>query len=269
MKLPMKLKPFSQRWLMAQEIEMLTVYIVSDGGDGDIENVGNHSVANFDECLEFMYNTWIRCNVSSESYEFRVSVSSQHLRNVNGGSFFNLGKYVLLPKSNEIDIFDTDSDELLEEFDLEGFPVVQQKMLNDLDLFRTRFESLMNPNNHHRIIGKWLRFIDEDLILEDLIEASTGIEDVPSEMLGNVVLASLFQFSKQHGKAIEMLSWLVSEDGAFYLSHFDEYNSIAPRLLRAAIEANKTMHLINDKDTFIEQILSTSFVSSIPLPELL
>jgi hypothetical protein len=254
---------------MAQEIEMLTVYIESDGGDGDIENVGNHSVANFDECLKFMHNTWIRCNFSSEIYEFRVSISSKHLRNVNGSSFFNLGKYVLSRKSNEIDIFDTDSDELLEEFDLEGFSAEQQKMLNDLDLFKARFEYLMNPNNHHRILGKWLRFINEDLILEDLIEASTGIVDVSSEMLGNAVLASLLQFSKQHGKAVEMLNWLASADGAFYLSHFDEYNSIAPRLLRAAIEATKTFDFVSDKDTCIEQLISNSFVSSIPLPELL
>ncbi len=111
---------------------MVTVYIDADEGNGNVESVGTFSVTSFQECLEFMYNTWIKCNVSSETYEFKVSASSPFFKNADKVIYFDLGKYVVPRKSNKVDIFATDSDESIEEFDLQGFSTEQQKKIRKI-----------------------------------------------------------------------------------------------------------------------------------------
>ena len=247
---------------------MVTVQILAESGNGSSERVGKFTVEDFQKCIEFMKNTWIRCNVSSEIYEFRVSASSPYFKNENGGDLFELGKYVISRSNNKVEIFATDSDESTEAFEYQGFSLEQQKKLNEQDLFKARFQFLMNPNNHHRIIGKWLRYLD-DLDLEEIIETSTGLPEAIDELIGQSVLASLLTFAKINGKKSEMLNWLASREGSLYLTHFDSVNTIAPYLLKASKDAHKSINSPSASVSFIDDFLEIHFIKEIPLPELI
>lgn len=248
---------------------MVTIQILAEPGNGSSERVGKFTVEDFQQCIEFMKNTWIKCNVSSEIYEFRVIASTPYFKNENGGDSFELGKYVIPRRSTKVEIFATDSNESNEAFDHQGFSIEQQQKLSEQDLFKARFQFLLNPNNHHRIIGKWLRYLDDDLDLENIVETSTGLPEVADELIGNAVLASLLTFANMYGKKSEMLQWLATKEGSLYLTHFDSTNTIAALLLKASKDAHKAINNQSASVSFIDDYLGTYLIKEIPLPDLI
>lgn len=242
---------------------MVTISLDADDGQGNLDDAGIHSVSSRDECSEFMYNAWIRANVSSENYEFRVHASSTYTEN-----FVEMGKYVVPARTNKVEIFAVDNTESIEEFDELGFSENLQKNLNDAELFWQRFDFLNNPNNHHLLLGKWLQLINEEIDLDELIQTATSLSDVPTELIGDSVLATLLSFSNQHGKSIEMLYWLVSKDGSHFLNNFDKWNDIPELLLDSALRTYDAMKNSNSKAEFIDKFLEVSLIPSIPLPVL-
>lgn len=248
---------------------MVTIQILAESGNGSGERVGKFTVKDFQQCIEFMKNTWIKCNVSSEIYEFRVIASTPYFKNENGGDSFELGKYVIPRRSSKVEIFATDSDESNEAFDLQGFSIQQQQKLSEEDLFKARFQFLLNPNNPHRLIGKWLRYLDDDLELENIVKTSTGLPEVTDQLIGKSVLASLLTFANAHGKKSEMLQWLASKEGSLYLTHFDSANTIAKLLLKASKEAHKAINNQSSSVSFIDDYLGSHLIKEIPLPDLI
>jgi len=248
---------------------VVTIQIFAEPGNGSSERVGKFTVEDFQQCIEYMKNTWIKCNVSSEIYEFRVIASTPYFKNGHGGDSFELGKYVIPRRSTKVEIFATDSDESNEAFDNQGFSIEQQQKLSEQDLFKARFHFLLNPNNHHRLIGKWLRYLDDDLDLENIVETSNGLLEVTDLLIGKSVLASLLTFANVHGKKSEMLQWLASKEGSLYLTNFDSTNTIAALLLKASKDAHKAINNQSASVSFIDDYLGSHLIKEIPLPDLI
>lgn len=245
---------------------MIQIFIESDDGDSNLRNVGSTFINTHAECLKFMYDCWIRAKVSSEIYQFNVYSS---LDDQDG--LLEIGKYVVPSRTNEVEIFDVDNQDSLKEFDAVGFSIKHQKAIsNDDDLFWARFDFLNNRNSHHLLIGNWLRHIDEEIDLYWLIEEATDIKDteISDQQIGNTILASLLFFASQHVKSVEMLDWLLSDEGIQYFENFDEYNSIGKQLLNSIKETGSKLTKNSDKNQLIKQLIESSLVESIPLPKI-
>ncbi len=244
---------------------MVTIILESDDGQGNLEDVGTYSVSSKEECLEFMYNSWIRAHVSSETYEFRVYACSDEIDH-----FVEIGKYAVPSHSNKVDIFAVDNDESINEFDELGFSSDHQKSFgfDEEKLFWDRFEFLNNPNNHHLLIGNWLRLLNDDIDLSSIIENLKGIKEPSDQIIGDVVLASLIDFSQGHDKQIEMLNWLASELGTNYLKYFDKWNDYAKPLLDSCERTYVEMVKASNKEVFLTSFLDLWLIRSVPQPKL-
>ncbi len=243
---------------------MIQIFIESDDGDNNLSDVGSALVSTHEECLKFMYDCWIRAKVSSETYQFSVYSSFDGYDNL-----LEIGKYVVPSRTNKVDIFDVDNKYSLDQFDEVGFSISHQKAIGHDDrLFWARFDFLDNPNNHHLLLGNWLKKIDEEVDLYQLIEESTGIKEseISDEKLGDVIFASLLFFAAQHKKAVEMLDWLLSNDGIQYLGNFSEYDYEVKYLFNSVKATNSKLKKNSDKNQFINQLIESSLIKSIPLP---
>ena len=244
---------------------MVTISLDADDGQGSLDDAGTYSVSSKEECLEFMYNSWIRANVSSETYEFRISACNNAME-----KFVEMGKYVVPSRTNKVDIFDVDNEDSINEFDELGFSSEHQRTygFGEEELFWDRFDFLKNPNNHHLLIGNWLKLLNDDHDLYSLIEDLKGINEPSDQNIGDVVLASLLSFSHSHGKQIEMLTWLASKVGTDYLKNFDKYNEFAKPLLDSCERTYAEMTSATNKENYLKSFLDTWLISSIPQPEL-
>jgi hypothetical protein len=245
---------------------MITIYIESDDGDNNLRNVDSSLVKTHEECLLLMHYAWLKSNVSSETYQFNVYSSLD-----DQNELLEIGKYVIPRGSSEVEIFDVDNQDSIEQFDKVGFSIKHQKAINHDDrLFWARFDFIDNPNNHHLLLGNWLRQIDEEIDLYWLIEESTGINDseITDEKVGDVILASLLYFAAQNNKKVEMLDWLLGDEGIQYFENFDEYNLEAKKLLNAVKVIGSKLTKNSDKNLLINQLIETSLVQSIPLPKI-
>ncbi len=244
---------------------MVTITLDADDGQGNLDDAGTYSVSSKEECLEFMYNSWIRANVSSETYEFRIYATSDTIQN-----FVEMGKYAVPSRTNKVDIYDVNNEDSIKEFDELGFSSDHQRtyVFDEEELFWDRFDFLKNPNNHHLLIGNWLKLLNDDHDLYSLIEDLKGINEPSDQNIGDVVLASLISFSHSHGKQIEMLTWLASKVGTDYLKNFDKYNEFAKPLLDSCERSYAEMTSATNKDNYLKSFLDTWLISAIPKPEL-
>ncbi len=101
-----------------------------------------------------------------------------------------------------------------------------------------------------------------------MIEESTGIKEseISDEKVGDVIFASLLFFAAQHKKAVEMLDWLLSNDGIQYLGNFSEYDYEVKYLFNSVKATNSKLKKNSDKNQFINQLIESSLIKSIPLP---
>jgi hypothetical protein len=167
-----------------------------------------------------------------------------------------------------VDIFKTSSDESIAEFAELGLFAQFQTTSDEDALFWQRFEFLNNPNNHHLLLGKWLQFLNEEVDLYDLVEEKNSSIELSDELIGDSVLASLLHFSKQHGKSMEMICWLVGNDGAHFLKNFDEWNDIPGYLFDSSLRIYTAMKKESSTEEFLENFIKSSLIPTIPLPEL-
>jgi hypothetical protein len=167
-----------------------------------------------------------------------------------------------------VDIFNTSSDESIAEFAELGLFAQFQTTSDEDALFWQRFEFLNNPNNHHLLLGKWLQLINEEIPIEDLIHASTELSELSNDRIGDCVLASLLHFSKQHGKSMEMICWLVSNEGTHFLKNFDKWNDIPGYLFDSSLRIYTAMKKESSTEEFLDNFIKSSLIPTIPLPEL-
>jgi hypothetical protein len=266
----MKLK-LSSQLLPTTEVTMVSTSIFcSDIFSGDGRFVGSSTLSSYNKLLDFLKNTWLKCNVTSETHECKAIVT---VDNAPEGfpNEFCLGMFVFhynkRKATHEIFISHTIDEEYIEAFEKVGMSGGFQDHLSEDDLFRARFEYLQNLNNPHRLLGTWIQKLDDDFDLYDLLESEKKISEASDEMVENSLLSTILKFAKIHQKGIETLYWLGSNDGQKFLNYFDTY-SVASKLGKAANSLLEELNASNNSDFLIDEFITRFENSSIPEPVL-
>ncbi len=248
-----------------------TSIFCSDIFSGEGTFVGRSNLNSYNEFLDFAKNTWLKCNVTSETHECEV-IATAHNSPEGFPSEFGLGLFVFhynkRKAAHEIFISHTINEKYIEAFERVGMSEGFQNHLSEDDLFRARFEFLQNLNNPHRLLGTWIKKLDDDFDLYELLEIEKNISDVSEETVENSLLSTVLRFAKTHHKAMETLFWLVSNDGQKFLKHFDTYESVAPKIAKAANSLIKELKGSNNSELQIDEFISHFESSSIPEPVL-
>lgn len=237
----------------------------SDIYSGEGAFVGRSNLNSFNEFLDFAKNTWLNCNVISDTHECEA-IASAHNAPEGFPNEFGLGLFVFHYNKrkgvHEIFISHTINDKYIEAFEQVGMSKGFQNHLSEDDLFRARFEFLQNLNNPHRLLGTWIQKLDDDFDLYELLEIEKTISEVSDEMVENSLLSTVLRFAKTHNKSMETLFWLGSKDGQEFLDYFDTYDTVAAKLAKAANslihEIKKSNNLELQIDEFITRFQSTS-----------
>jgi len=236
---------------------------------GDSEFVGGENFDNYSEFLDFAKRIWLRCNVTSETHECEVIASAE---NTPEGfpSQFGLGLFVFhynkRKGTHEIFISHTINDDYIEAFEQVGMSEVFQTSITEEELFRSRFEFLYNLNNPHRLLGTWIKKLDDDFVLYELLEEEKNISEASDELISNSLLSTVLKFAKKYSKSKEMLFWLGSKDGKKFLSNFNEYDSASGKLSSAADAFLKELKKSNSPNILIDEFINRFEFNSIPEP---
>lgn len=239
---------------------------------GHGEFVGGSDFDNYREFLDFAKRIWLRCNVTSETHECEVIASAE---NPPEGfpSQFGLGLFVFhynkRKGTHEICISHTINDDYIEAFEKVGMSETYQNSITEEELFRSRFEFLDNLNNPHRLLGTWIKKLDNDIVLFELLEEDKNISEASAELQGNSLLSTVLKFARKHSKAKEILYWLGSKDGKKFLSNYDEYDSASEKLSTAVGAFLKELKKSNTPNILIDEFIIRFESNSIPEPSLI
>lgn len=248
-------------------IQIFCSEIFSDNGS----IIGSGDFYRFEDFLNFAKERWIRRNISSETHECSALAS---VPNAPEGfpDQLCLGLFVFhynrRKDSHQIYISHTGNDDFIEAFENLGMTAKFQNHLPEDDLFRSRFDFLQNLNNPHRLLGSWIKKLDDDLDVYELIEKEKGLPEASDEMAENSLLSTVLRFAKSHNKEIEMLSWLGSKEGQKFLNYFDASYSVGPKLANAANHLLKSIKSADKSDFEVDAFISRFESLSIPEPVL-
>ena len=238
-------------------------------GDGSI--VGSKNLNTFTEFLEFAKNVWLRCNVSSETHECKAIASAVDAPD-GFPKDFGLGLFVFhfnkRKGTHEIFISHTANEEFTEEFDSVGMIETYQNRLSEDNLFRERFEFLNNLNNPHRLLGTWIKKLDDDFDVYDLVKNEKHLVEVSDSLIENTLLSKLLKFAYIQNKAQETLQWLGSKHGSDFLKDFDGYETVATKLSTASVALLKEIGKSDHLDISIKKFIDEFDAISIPEPKL-
>lgn len=238
-------------------------------GDGSI--VGSANLNTFADFLEFARNVWIRCNISSETHECKAIASAAEAPEGFPNEFV-LGLFVFHHNkrkgTHEIFISHTTNEEFIEAFDSVGMIETYQNRLSEDELFRERFEFLKNLNNPHRLLGTWIKKLDDDFNIHDLVKNEKHLDEVSDELIENTLLSKLLKFAYTQNKAKETLQWLTSKQGSDFLQHFADYETVATMLSTASGVLLKEIGHSDHLDIRIKEFIDDFDSTSIPEPEL-
>ncbi len=238
-------------------------------GNGNI--IGNGDFENFEDFQNFAKEKWVRRNISSETHECSALASVPNAPEGFSNQFC-LGIFVFhynkRKGTHQIYISHTGNDDFIEAFENVGMTAEFQNHLSEEHLFRRRFDFLQNLNNPHRLLGSWIKRLDDDLDVYDLIKEENGLSEVSNEIVENSLLSTVLRFAKRHQKEIEMLSWLGSKEGQKFLNYFDASYSVGPKLAKAATYLLKIVKGIEKSELEIDAFISHFKSSSIPEPVL-
>jgi hypothetical protein len=236
---------------------------------GDSEFVGGSNFDDYSEFLDFAKRIWLRCNVTSETHECEAIASAE---NPPEGfpSQFGLGLFVFhynkRKGTHEISISHTINDDYVEAFEQVGMSDAFQNSIPEEELFRSRFEFLKNLNNPHRLLGTWIKNIDDEYDLYELLEKEKNISEASNELIENSLLSTVLNFARKYRKTTEILYWLGSRDGKKFLSNFDEYDSASGKLSSAADVFLKVIKKSKSPNILIDEFISRFESNSIPEP---
>lgn len=248
-----------------------TSIFCSDIFSGEGNFVGRSNLKSYNEFLDFAKNTWLKCNVTSDTHECEAVATAL---NAPEGfpNEFGLGLFVFhynkRKGNHEIFISHTINEKYIEAFENVGMSEGFQNHLSEDDLFQARFEFLQNLNNPHRLLGSWIKKLDDDFNLYELLEEEKKISEANDEIVENSLLSTVLRFARTHHKANEILLWLGSNDGQKFLNYFDTYDSVATKLAKAANSLIEDLNGSNNFDLQIDEFITRFEFSSIPEPVL-